>query len=245
MAARVFGATFMVFSDYARPSLRIASMMELPIVYVFTHDSIGVGEDGPTHQPIEHVAVLRAIPGMTVIRPGDAKECAAAWRFAVANKEGPVALALTRQNVPTLEGTSDDPAQGLGRGAYVVEEWSDDSSERKIILIATGSELHLAVAARQELAGHGVAARVVSMPSRELFEAQTKAYRDSVLPGSVRSRLAIEAGVTMGWGRYVGFEGDVIGLDRFGASAPYQEIMENLGITVENVVQRALDIVSD
>jgi len=241
---RPFGATFMVFSDYARPSARIASMMKLPIVYVFTHDSVGVGEDGPTHQPVEHVTVLRAIPGMTVIRPGDAKECVAAWRFVAANKEGPVALALTRQSIPTLEGTSDDPAQGVGCGAYIVEDWPEEPSENRIILIATGSELHLAVAARDELAVRGVAARVVSMPSRELFEAQTDDYRDSILPRNVRSRLAIEAGVTMGWERYVGFEGEVIGLDRFGASAPFQEVMKNLGITVDHVVQRALAIVS-
>jgi transketolase len=241
---RPFGATFMVFSDYARPSVRIASMMKLPIVYVFTHDSVGVGEDGPTHQPVEHVSVLRAIPGLTVIRPGDAKESVAAWRFIAANQEGPVALALTRQSIPTLEGTSEDPAQGLACGAYIVEDWPEEASESRIILIATGSELHLAVAAREELKTRGVAARVVSMPSRELFEAQADDYRDSILPRSVRSRLAIEAGVTMGWERYVGLEGEVIGLDRFGASAPYQEVMKNFGITVEDVVRRSLAIVS-
>lgn len=241
---RPFGATFMVFSDYARPSARIATMMELPVVYVFTHDSVGVGEDGPTHQPIEHVTALRAIPGMTVIRPGDARESAAAWRFAMARKKGPVALALTRQSIPTLKGTSSDPSAGLGRGAYVLEDWVENVSLPRLILIATGSELHLAVAAREELMSKGVAVRVVSMPSRELFDAQPEAYRETVLPKAVKARVAIEAGVTMGWHRYVGFEGEVIGLDHFGASAPYQEIMHRFGITVENLVRKALDLVN-
>ena len=242
---RPFGATFMVFSDYARPSARIASMMKLPIVYVFTHDSIGVGEDGPTHQPVEHLTALRAIPGMTVIRPGDAKESIAAWRFAMTDNRGPVALALTRQSIPTLSGTSDDPAKGLGRGAYVVADWPENSVTKKVILIATGSELHLAVAAAEELAERGIASRVVSMPSWELFDAQSRSYRESVLPREVKARLAIEAGVTLGWDRYVGFDGDVIGLDRFGASAPYQKVMQQLGLTVDTVVQKAIDLITD
>jgi transketolase len=239
---RPFGATFMVFSDYARPSVRIASMMELPVIYVFTHDSVGVGEDGPTHQPIEQVAALRAIPGMTVFRPGDAKESAAAWRFALADATGPVALALTRQSIPTLVGTSADPAEGVGLGAYVVEDWVEDSSLQKVILIATGSELHLALAAREGLVNKGVTARVVSMPSRELFDAQPETYREQLLPDEVTARLAIEAGVTMGWDRYVGLKGAVIGLDRFGASAPHQEVMLRLGITVEEVIRKTLEL---
>ena len=218
--------------------------MGLPIVYVLTHDSIGVGEDGPTHQPVEQLTALRVIPGVTVIRPGDAKESAAAWRFAMTHREGPVVLALTRQSIPTLSGTSDDPDQGLARGAYVVEDWPGETDAERVILIATGSELHLAVAAREELERRGVAARVVSMPSRELFEAQPVSYRDEILPKEVRFRLAIEAGVTAGWDRYVGFEGIVIGLDRFGASAPFQKAMHHLGISVEELVRRTLELVS-
>ena len=237
---RPFGATFMVFSDYARPSARLAAMMELPVVYVFTHDSVGVGEDGPTHQPIEHVGALRAIPGMTVIRPGDAKESAAAWKFAAMNQEGPIALALTRQSIPTLPGTADDPAMGVGLGGYVVVDWPEGTQSNRVILIGSGSELHLAVAAGEELAGRGIAARVVSMPSWELFDAQSLEYRESVLPREVKARVAVEAGVTFGWDRYVGLDGEVVGLDRFGASAPYQEVLRQLGITVENIVAKAV-----
>jgi transketolase len=239
---RPFGATFLVFSDYARPSIRLAAMMEAPVIYVFTHDSIGVGEDGPTHQPVEQVAALRAIPGLTVIRPADARETAAAWRVAIQHRHGPVALILTRQSVPTLETTSEDPTQGVGLGGYVLMDWSEAGDDRRVILIATGSEVQLALAARSSLATQGVSARVVSLPSWELFEAQPQAYRDSVLPPAVTARVSIEAGVTWGWARYVGLQGVAIGLDRFGASSPFKTAMDQLGFNVDNVVAQALDV---
>jgi transketolase len=233
-----FGATFFVFSDYMRPAIRLAAITRLPVIYVFTHDSIGVGEDGPTHQPVEHLAALRAIPHLTVIRPADANETAVAWKVAVEHREGPVALILTRQNVPIFDRTRYASAEGLRRGAYIMAE--ADNGEPDIILIGTGSEVQLVLAAREELAKKGIAARVVNMPSWELFDRQSRAYRESVLPPEVTARLAVEAGVPQGWHRYVGLSGDVIGLERFGASAPYQVIMQHLGLTVENVVARAL-----
>ncbi|MCC7353381.1 MAG: transketolase [Anaerolineae bacterium] len=236
-----FGATFFVFTDYMRPAIRLAAITRLPVIYVFTHDSIGVGEDGPTHQPVEHLAALRAIPYMTVIRPADANETAVAWKVAIEHQEGPVALALTRQNVPTFDRTRYASAEGLRRGAYVMAE--ADNGKPDIILIGTGSEIQLVVAAREELAKKGIAARVVSMPSWELFERQSQAYREGVLPPGITARLAVEAGVSQGWHRYVGLTGDVIGLERFGASAPYQTIMQHLGFTVENVVARARALV--
>ncbi len=228
-----YGATFFVFSDYMRPAIRLAALMELPVIYVFTHDSIGVGEDGPTHQPIEHLAALRAIPRLLVIRPADANETAAAWQVAIARRRGPVALVLGRQNVSTLAQTANAP---VVRGAYILE--GDD--EPAIILLATGSEVHLALEARQLLAGQGIASRVVSMPCWELFDAQPQDYRHHVLPPGVTVRLAIEAGVSQGWHRYVGSGGDVIAIDnRFGASAPYKTLMKEYGFTAENVAARA------
>jgi transketolase len=236
-----YGATFLVFSDYMRPSLRLAAMMGARSIFVFTHDSIGVGEDGPTHQPIEHVMSLRAIPGLTVLRPADPNETAAAWRVAI-ERDGPVAFALTRQKVPVLDAEAHDVANGVRRGAYVV---ADAEAERpEVLLIATGSEVHLALAAREELAAKGIHARAVSMPSWELFDEQTAKYRDRVLPPGV-PKLAIEAGTARGWGDYVGSEGDVIGLRRFGASAPGALVMEKLGFSVANVVQRALALVAE
>jgi transketolase len=235
-----YGSTFLVFSDYMRPSIRLAAMMELPVIYVFTHDSIGIGEDGPTHQPIEQLASLRAIPHLTVIRPADANETVAAWRVALEHREGPVALLLTRQKLPVLDRATLAPADRLARGAYVLADVAGGRPD--IILIATGSEVHVALAARERLAEQGVRARVVNMPSWELFERQPRSYRDEVLPPEVTARLAIEAGVPQGWFRYVGEGGDVIGIERFGASAPYKVLWEKYGFTAENVAARALEM---
>ncbi len=233
-----FGSTFLMFSDYMRPAIRLAALMELGVIYVFTHDSIGVGEDGPTHQPIEQVAALRAIPQLTVIRPGDANETAVAWRVAVESRHRPVALVLTRQNVPTLDRNQFAAAEGLRRGAYILADAPGGKPD--IVLIGTGSEVALVVAAREKLAEQKIQARVVSMPSWELFDLQPREYREAVLPPSVRPRLAVEAGLPQGWHFYVGDGGDVVGLDRFGASAPGNVVMEKLGFTVDNVVKRAL-----
>lgn len=224
-----FGATFLMFADYMRPAIRLAALMELPIICVFTHDSIGVGEDGPTHQPVEHVASLRAIPHLTVIRPADANETAQAWRYALAGGHGPVALVLTRQPLPIL------PSGGLvSRGAYVL---ADSDGTPDIILIATGSEVSLAMEARDRLVAQGVGVRVVSMPSWELFDAQPQAYRDQVLPPAIKARLAIEAGVPLGWAAYVGDAGAVVSVGaRFGASAPAKLLFEQYGLTASNVV---------
>jgi transketolase len=235
-----YGATFLIFSDYMRPAIRLAALSELPVIYVFTHDSIGLGEDGPTHQPIEHLAALRAIPNLTVIRPADANETAVAWLVALRQRHGPVALALTRQNLPILDRTRMAAADGLEHGAYILIDAEGGNPD--VILIATGSEVPLAVEARTQLAQQGVRARVVSMPSWELFEEQPQTYREEVLPASIRKRLAIEAGTPQGWHYYVGEAGDVIGLPRFGASAPGQVAMERLGFTVANVVARALQL---
>ncbi|HEY6381204.1 MAG TPA: transketolase, partial [Pseudolabrys sp.] len=233
-----FGSTFLMFSDYMRPAIRLAALMELGVIYVFTHDSIGLGEDGPTHQPIEQLAALRAIPQLVVIRPADANETVVAWRVAIESRDRPVALALTRQNVPTLDRRQLAAAEGLRRGAYVLADAPNGKPD--LILIGTGSEVALVVAARQKLAEQNIQARVVSMPSWELFELQPREYRESVLPRSIRPRLAVEAALPQGWHRYVGDGGDVVGLDRFGASAPGNVVMEKLGFTVDNVVERAL-----
>jgi len=232
-----YGATFLVFSDYMRPPVRLAALMHLPVVYVWTHDSVWVGEDGPTHQSVEQLAALRAIPGLVVVRPADANETAAAWRVALERRHGPTALALTRQKVPVLSETSRDPAETVARGAYVLAE---STGIPDVILIASGSEVYLALEARDLLARKGAAVRVVSMPSWELFDAQPESYREAVLPPQVTARLAIEAGVTQGWAKYVGLGGDVMGLERFGASAPYKVLMEEFGFTAEAVAERAL-----
>nr|HID13558.1 transketolase [Anaerolineae bacterium] len=236
-----YGGTFLVFSDYMRPPVRLAAMMHLPVVYVWTHDSVWIGEDGPTHQPLEHLAALRAIPNLVVIRPADANETAAAWRVALQRRDGPTALALTRQKLPVLAETARGPAETVARGAYVLADTPDTPD---VLLIASGSEVHLALEARELLAEKGVAARVVSMPSWELFDAQPHPYREAVLPPTVSSRLAIEAGVAQGWGKYVGPAGDVISLERFGASAPYKVLMEKFGFTTEAVAERALRLLS-
>ena len=214
--------------------------MELKLVYVFTHDSIGLGEDGPTHQPIEQLASLRAIPNMTLIRPCDANEAAEAWRFAVKHKEGPVALALSRQGVPTLDRKVFSPAEGLQRGAYVLKDGEKEKPD--IILMSSGTEVILAVEAAEALKKKDVSARVVSMPSWQLFDKQPASYRHQVLPPDVRARLAVEAGVLQGWHRYVGEQGDIIGMTRFGASAPYKVLYEKFGFTADKVVERALQL---
>lgn len=233
-----FGSTFLIFSDYVRPSIRLAALMELGVIYVFTHDSVGVGEDGPTHQPIEQLAALRAIPKLIVLRPCDANETAEAWRVAIESRNRPVILALTRQNVPTVDRAKFAAAEGLRRGAYVLADAPNGKPD--IVLIASGSEVSLILAAKEKLAEQNIQARVVSMPSWELFDAQSREYRESVLPPSIRPRLAVEAALPQGWHRYVGDEGDIIGIERFGASAPGGLVMEKLGFTVTHVVERAL-----
>jgi transketolase len=229
-----FGGTFMVFYDYMRPPVRLASMMGIQVIYVYTHDSIGLGEDGPTHQPVEHLMGLRAVPNLTMIRPADANETAVAWRVALENRHGPTALALTRQKLPVFDRGKYASAEGLTRGAYVMSE--SPKGKLDAILIATGSEVSIAVEAQEKLAAEGIGARVVSMPSWEIFDKQPLSYREEVLPPKIAVRLAIEAGVTLGWSKYVGEKGDVIGLDRYGASSPYQVAMEKLGFTAENAV---------
>jgi transketolase len=233
-----FGATFLIFSDYMRPAIRLAALMELGVIYVFTHDSIGLGEDGPTHQPIEQLAALRAIPRLVVIRPCDANEAAVAWRVAIETRDRPVALVLSRQNVPTLDRTQFTVADGLRRGAYVLADPPDGKAD--LVLIGTGSEVSLVVGASQKLQERKINARVVSMPSWELFDAQPREYREFVLPPAARLRLAVEAAMPQGWHRYVGDGGDVLGLERFGASAPGNVVLEKFGFTIENVVERAL-----
>lgn len=231
-----YGGTFLIFSDYLRPAIRLAALMRLPVKYVFTHDSIFLGEDGPTHQPISQLLSLRSIPGLVVLRPADACETAAAWRVALGRKHGPTALALSRQKLPVHAATVEQAREGVGRGAYVLADPPDEQPHA--VLIATGSEVSLALEAHQNLAREGIPTRVVSMPSWELFDAQSDEYRQSILPPALERRLAIEAGSPLGWERYVGDRGAVLGVDRFGASAPYQQLAEKYGFTVGNVVQR-------
>ncbi|MBF6559069.1 MAG: transketolase [Candidatus Binataceae bacterium] len=235
-----YGSSFFVFTDYCRPSIRLAALMGIHVVFVFTHDSIGVGEDGPTHQPVEQLTSLRAIPNLTTIRPGDANEAVAAWRVAMMHRGGPIMLVLSRQKMPTFDRNLVAPAAGLARGAYVLTETAGKTPE--LIFIATGSELHLAVEAKAELEKRGHAIRVVSMPSFELFERQDVAYRDAVLPPTIRRRLAIEAGAPLSWYRWVGPEGDIIAMTTFGESAPVADLMKHFGFTVENVTARALKL---
>jgi transketolase len=232
-----YGGTFLIFSDYMKPAIRIAALARIPSIFVFTHDSVGLGEDGPTHQPIEHLAALRAVPNLTVIRPADANEVAQAWKFAIANRRGPTVLALTRQAVPTFE-PSDLPT--VEKGAYVLASFGKKKPD--IILMASGSEVSLIYEAAKKLAEEEYSVRVVSFPSWELFEQQNDEYKEAVLPRRVKRRLAVEAGASLGWERYVGLDGKVIGIDRFGASAPYKIIFEHLGFTVENVVAKAKEL---
>ena len=234
---RPYAGTFLVFSDYMRPSIRMAALTHLPVIYVFTHDSLGVGEDGPTHQPVEHLAALRAIPRLNVIRPADAAETVVAWTLALQRRDGPTALILTRQKVPLIDRKKYAPADLTTKGAYVLADAS--TKPLRVILIATGSEVSLALAARKSLEDKGVGTRVVSMPCWELFETQSKSYRNEVLPVSIRARLAIEAGSPLGWREYVGEQGDVLGINDFGASAPGGVLMEKFGFTTANIVARA------
>jgi transketolase len=239
---RPFGGTFLIFSDYLRPSIRLASLMEQPAIYVFTHDSVGLGEDGPTHQPVEHLASLRAMPRLVVIRPADAAETVEAWKVALRRTDGPTALVLTRQDVPALDPASQAKASMLGRGAYVLRDATGPEAP-DVILIGTGSEVQLALGAAELLEADGVSARVVSMPSWELFAEQDESYREEVLPPTVPARVAVEAGSTQGWCRWVGDAGTVVGLDRFGASAPGPVVLERLGFTAERVAREAVALV--
>nr|WP_271209601.1 transketolase [Rhodococcus wratislaviensis] len=234
---RPYGGTFLVFSDYMRPAVRLAALMNTPVIYVWTHDSIGLGEDGPTHQPIEHLASLRNIPNVAVIRPGDANETSQAWRAAIEHTTGPIALALTRQDIPVLDGTRDKAAEGVSRGGYVLADASTGAPE--VVLIGTGSELQLAVAAREALEADGIPTRVVSMPCVEWFDAQDQAYRDTVLPPTVKARVSVEAGISMPWYRFVGDAGEIISIEHFGASADYKTLFREFGFTAEAVTAAA------
>jgi len=236
---RPYTGTFMVFSDYMRPPIRLAAIMELPVVFIFTHDSIGVGEDGPTHQPIEQLAALRAIPGLDTIRPGDANETTVAWKVALTHTHEPTALILSRQAIPTIDRSRYADATGLEKGGYVL---ADCEGEPEIVLIGTGSELPLVVAAHEKLAGEGVRSRVVSLPSWYLFEKQDRAYRDAVLPPGIRARVAVEQGGALGWDRYVGHDGATVTMSTFGASAPIAKLQEKFGFTVDNVCKLAREI---
>jgi transketolase len=242
----------MTFSDYMRPAIRLAALSEVQVIYVFTHDSIGLGEDGPTHQPVEHLAALRAIPHLFVIRPADPAEVSEAWRIAILRRHAPTALALTRQKVGLIDRTRHGSAEGLRRGGYILAEASPirtgtgsdrlqgaEAIQPQLILIATGSEVSLALEAREKLQAEGIASRVVSLPCWELFEAQPEDYRNEILPSAVTARLGIEAGVRQGWDRYVGSQGDVICLDRFGGSAPGDVVLRELGFNLENVLRHA------
>jgi transketolase len=237
---RPYGGTFLVFSDYMRPAARLAAIQQLPVTYVWTHDSIGLGEDGPTHQPVEHLAALRAIPGLDVVRPADANETAVAWAEILRRGAGPAALCLTRQNVPTWDRSRYGKVSGVAKGAYVLVEESRPGSP-DVVLVATGSEVQLAVRAAEQLERSKVSARVVSMPCREWFEKQTRSYQDKVLPPSVRARVSVEAGVSMGWHDIVGDAGRTVSLEHFGASADYQTLYREFGLTVEAVVKAAKD----
>ena len=236
---RPYGGTFLVFSDYMRPAVRLAAVQQVPVVYVWTHDSIGLGEDGPTHQPVEHLAALRAIPGLDVVRPADANETAVAWRTVLQNVDHPSALALTRQNVPTLDRDTYASAEGTVRGGYVLAD--ADGGEPEVILVATGSEVQLALEAREALQSDGTPTRVVSLPCLEWFRRQDRAYRNEVLPPTVRARVSVEAGVSQGWRDLVGDAGRIVGLDHFGASADYERLYREFGITAEAVVEAARD----
>jgi transketolase len=236
-----YGATFLAFADYMREPIRLSALSHYPSIWVFTHDSIGVGEDGPTHQPVEHLATLRAIPGLTVIRPADANETAVAWKVAIERRNKPTLMALTRQNVPTLDRNLFAPAEGLEKGAYVLADLGE--GDPKLILMASGSEVNLIIEAGMRLAAEAVAVRLISFPSWELFAEQDEAYREMVLPFRTKARLAVEAGVTMGWERWVGEKGDILGINRFGASAPAEDVFRELGFTIGNVFNRAMQLV--
>jgi transketolase len=230
--------TFLIFSDYMRPAIRVSALAEYPSIWVFTHDSIGLGEDGPTHQPVEHLCSLRTMPNLVVIRPGDANEVVEAWRTAIVRRNGPTVLALTRQSVPTVDRTTFSPASGLQRGAYVMKDLGN--GDPQLILMASGSEVDLIIRAAEKLASQGVRTRVVSFPSWELFEAQEKNYQDTVLPPKIAARIGVEAGVAQGWERWIGQRGVMVSIESFGASAPYKVVFEKYGFTVDNIVSKAL-----
>lgn len=236
-----YGATFLVFSDYMRGAVRLSALSKIGAIWVFTHDSIGVGEDGPTHQPVEHIASLRIIPDLVTLRPGDANETAQAWKIAIERRDGPTALALSRQGVPTLDRNQFASADGVKMGAYVLADFGNKTPE--IILMASGTELSLIVPAGEQLAAEGIGVRLVSVPSWELFQAQGQAYIQEVLPSEISARIAVEAGVTFGWERWVGTQGAVLGVDRFGASASVSVVYEKYGLTVENVVAKAKELI--
>jgi transketolase len=238
-----YGGTFLVFSDYMRPSIRLAALMEIGTIYVFTHDSIGLGEDGPTHQPVESLAALRAIPNLVVIRPADANETLEAWKLAVRHRNGPVALVLCRQKLPVIERNSRAPASSLERGAYVLAEAR--GGDPRLLLMATGSEVALALEAQKLLqdSPRPLPTRVVSFPSWQLFERQSPEYRNEVLPPQIACRVAVEAGVSLGWDRYLGSQGAFIGMRGFGASAPLEDVMPHFGFTAERVAGRARELV--
>ena len=236
---RPYGGTFLVFADYCRPAIRLAALMKQPVIYVFTHDSVAVGEDGPTHQPVEHLAALRAIPGLTVIRPADATETAAAWRVAIKSTNAPVALILSRQNLPVLDRTFYPSATALAKGAYIL---SDSKGKPDVILIGSGSEVSICLEAQSSLSNQGLSARVVSMPSWELFERTSQAYKVAVLPPEVTARVAVEAGISMGWERYVGNRGAVVGIDRFGASAPGGTVMDKFGMKAATIIAKTREV---
>jgi transketolase len=234
---RPYGGTFLVFSDYMRPSVRLAALMRQPVTFVWTHDSIGLGEDGPTHQPVEHLWALRAIPGLDVVRPADANETAVAWRTILEHTDRPAGLCLTRQKVPVFDRSAVGPADGAARGGYVLAD--GDGGSPDVLLIGTGSEVQIAMAARELLQARGVRARVVSMPCVEWFQAQDAAYREAVLPAAVRARVSVEAGVALGWREFVGDLGECVSLEHFGASADYQELYEEFGLTAERMAEAA------
>jgi transketolase len=239
---KVFGATFFVFSDYLRPAIRLAALMSQPVIYVFTHDSIAVGEDGPTHEPIEQLPALRVIPGITVIRPADANETSEAWRYVLSHQDGPYALVLTRQNLPILEGSAELAKANMGKGGYVISDADNGKPDAQIL--ATGSEVHLAVAAQKLLKDEGIHVRVISLPSLELFDKQPQSYKDSVILPHVKKRLAVEMAQPLGWERYVGDQGSVLGIQTFGASAPADKILKEYGFTPENVAARVKAILA-
>ncbi|HEY4832559.1 MAG TPA: transketolase family protein, partial [Waddliaceae bacterium] len=236
---RPFGSGFLIFTDYCRPPIRLSAIMEIPVIYIFTHDSIGLGEDGPTHQPIEQLANLRAIPGLTTIRPCDANEVVEAWRYIAQLKHEPVVLVLSRQKVPTLDREKYAPAEGLHKGAYIL---ADCSGPPDLLLLSTGSEVSLCLQAYKQLNKEGIKSRVVSMPSWHIFELQDEAYRKSVLPPDCIARLSVEQAATFGWERYVGMQGRSIGMKTFGASAPLKELLKKFGFTVDHVVAQAKEL---
>jgi transketolase len=237
-----FGGTFLIFSDYMRPPIRLAALMKQRVIFIYTHDSIGLGEDGPTHQPVEQLAALRAIPGITVIRPADATETAEAWKEAIRHPDGPVCLVLTRQKLGFIDRKVYASAEGVSKGAYVLAD--AEGGEPQVVLLSSGSEVALIITAREKLTAAGVRTRVVSMPSHELFAAQPAEYQSSVLPRGV-PRVSIEAAATMPWYRWVGANGVVIGIDRYGASAPYEKVYDELGLTVEKIVEAAKMVVAE